>query len=189
MPHVSPGTSDATELAELLHFPSGWPASDHTALGPALTRFTGHTLATTSPSCATTWTASPSRSAATTANHSSSPASNNPTSHGPGPKFVPTSGAKTLDDTQLVLPSSGQRPGIKHHLQLSQLRLIQLAARSRPPGCQPGQATSLPGPAPPPHRPLADPQLSCDHRRWQTLPEALHGLQPDLFPASSALRG
>jgi hypothetical protein len=42
MPHVSPGTSDAAELAELQRFPSDWLTSDHTAPGPALTRFTGH---------------------------------------------------------------------------------------------------------------------------------------------------
>ena len=82
-----------------------------------------------------------------------------------------------------------QRPGIKHHLQLSQLRPIQLAARGLPPGGQPGQAASLPGPAPLPHRPLADPQLSGDHGCWRTLLESLDGLQPDLLPASPALAG
>jgi hypothetical protein len=67
--------------------------------------------------------------------------------------------------------------------------LIQAAPRGLPPGRQPGLAGGLPGLPPPPHRPLADPQLRGDHRSRHPLLESHHRFQPDLLPASSALGG
>ena len=89
----------------------------------------------------------------------------------------------------LVLVPGGQRPGLQRHIQRRQLLLIQPAPCGLPPGRQPGRAAGQPGLPPPPHRPLTDPQLSSDLRRRGPLPESLHGLQPDLLPAPSALGG
>ena len=89
----------------------------------------------------------------------------------------------------LVFPPGGQRPGLQHHIQRRQLLLIQPALRSLPAGSQPGRAAGQPGLPPPPHRPLADPQLRGDHRGRRPLLESPGRFQPDLLPASSALGG
>ena len=64
-------------------------------------------------------------------------------------------------------------PASSASIQRGQLLLIQPALRRLPPGRQPGQAASLPGLPPPPHRPLADPQLRGDHRGRRPLLESL----------------
>ena len=84
----------------------------------------------------------------------------------------------------LVFPPGGQRPGLQRQIQRRQLPLIQPALRSLPAGGQPGRAARPPGLPPPPHRPLADPQLRGDHRGRHPLLESPGRLQPDLLPAS-----
>jgi hypothetical protein len=104
-----------------------------------------------------------------------------PTSRRPGPGPGPASTAGP--------PTRRQRPGIQRRVQRGQLLLIQPAPGRLPARGHPGQATGQPGLPPPPHRPLANPQLRGDHRGRRPLLESLHRFQPDQLPASSALGG
>ncbi len=68
--------------------------------------------------------------------------------------------------------------------------LILRDARAPPHRGRPARlAASLPGLPPPPHRPLADPQLRSDHRGRRPLLESPSRFQPDLLPVPSALGG
>jgi hypothetical protein len=87
----------------------------------------------------------------------------------------------------LVLPPGGLRPGVQRAVQAGQLILAQPAPRRRPPRGQARRAACVPGLPSPPHRPLADPQLSGNVRSGHPLLEPFHDRQPDLLTPRAVL--
>jgi hypothetical protein len=91
-----------------------------------------------------------------------------PTDHGLDPRECPP----------LIRPAVGERPALQLALQPGDLGFAESRSSRRPFRQQPNLAALAPGPAPPLHGTLADPQRSSDLRVLLTVLETIDGLKP-----------